>query len=171
MRNILVGIAFVAIAVLGLSIASDAATGLTPDLVGAGAGLDWLSSNTLDQQQIVPLQIQYAYNFKVNYNTTIVTSHRILAAPGSEAEPTAYVNEFSALAAYDIARGFNIFAGPCMSTWGKAITGSPQELYGGLGGFSFPLEESVRMVVGYRHLIGKNGLLQNGIVFGPAFAL
>jgi hypothetical protein len=145
-----------------------AGTGLTPDLLGAGGSVDFLKGNGFDTQ-LEQLQIQYAYAFPLDSRSTVLTAHRILAGPGDGAEPSAFVNEFSAIYAYDMQSGFNFFVGPVFTLLGTEFTGKREELYGGIGGFSFPLEDQARMVVAYRYSAGEENLRGRGLVFGPVF--
>jgi hypothetical protein len=162
---------FLVVAVLALfSTNAFAGTGLTPDLLGAGAAFDRIEGDDFDTQ-ITQIQVQYAYSFEINNVSSVSTGHRIMAAPGNEDDPTSYVNEFSVLYAYDAGGGFNFFAGPQMSVLGTNFIGSREELYGGYAGISLPLEGEARMIVGYRYLVGPQNLSQKGLVFGPVFEI
>jgi hypothetical protein len=159
------------LAVIMCVIPANAGTGLTPDLIAPGGALDWINGpNNLDLQ-IVPLQVQYAYTYGLTYNLSAITAHRVLASPGDAETPTAYVNEFSAGVAYNMVKDFRGYVAASMSLWGEGITGQKQELYGGQAGIAFPLEGGMRMLVGYRHMVGRGGFRQTGLVFGPSFEI
>lgn len=168
--------AIAVLAALLIAVPAFAGNGLTPDFISAGAGLDKISGPGF-KYNVVPIQVQYAYGFDLSSRSSVYTAHRILAAPGNESEPTTYVNELTALYGYDAGRGFLLFVGLLGSLWGSGITGSPEELYGGTVGFSFPLDGSTTMVVGYRHATDtwpggdEQGLNQWGLVFGPVFSI
>jgi hypothetical protein len=166
MRTILAAV----LAAFLIAVPASAGTGLTPDMVAGGAALDYLRGPEFDQQ-VVPIQLGYSYAFEASRRTSFHTGHRILAAPGNEDTPSAYVNEFQLVMAYDVGRGFNLFAGPVASIWGEGLVGQREELYGIVGGVSFPLEDNARMLVGYRSLGGGGDLSQHGLIFGPAFTL
>lgn len=160
----------VALALLFVSVPAFAAEGLTPDYIQPAIGLDWISGS-FGERQVSPINIQYAYSYGVSYNLQALTSHRVLASPGDEENPSAFVNEFTAGVAYHMAKDFYGYASAMMSLWGDGFTGTTEELYGGMAGIAFPSDGGMRMTVMYRHLVGRDGLRQTGLVFGPVFEI
>ena len=151
------------------------ASGLTPDLISAGAGFDQVKGPGFEYN-IVPISIEYAYSHDFSTYGTIHTAHRILSASGDASEPTSTINELSVLASYNVGREFRPFAGVIASLWGSGFTGTPEQLYGAEFGLSFPVDANVTMIVGGRaawnwNRHGRGDLRQMGLLFGPAISL